>query len=425
MGQMKRLGFSALTLVLFALFLSGCTADTLLTQLETRPLLEGAEATAQEIPRANRLLILSTDGNIVTLNPDGSQRFALTTDASATKQYLQPTWSPDAQSIAYAELETTSGTPQSRLTTAAYDGTHQLVADVPFAPFYFFWSPDGNRLAYLSNWEQLNRPSLALRMADVAGAAETGQLNVTTLAEGQPFYFSWAPDSQRLMTHVGNARIELRSLEGGRTAIQDATGDFPTPQWSQDGMSLFYAIVDQGVQRLVATDARGSIIQDVTDFDDRIAFSLSPTDAQLAYVVSDVEVGMAALGPLYVTDLATLATREITLLPVIAFYWSPDGEKLAYVTAEPGRGTLEFHWNVWDGAASTDYGAFRPNAGFLSSYAPFFDQYAQSMDIWAPDSNAFAYAGSRDGRTGIWVQALVEEMPTMVSRGTFVTWSPN
>ena len=62
----------------------------------------------------------------------------------------------------------------------------------------------------------------------------------------------------------------------------------------------------------------------------------------------------------------------------------------------------------------------------LLEYLRFFDQYAQSMTLWAPDSSAFTYAGvSESGEDGIWVQSLAEGAAAVrVAPGVMATWSP-
>jgi TolB protein len=166
-------------------------------------------------------------------------------------------------------------------------------------------------------------------------------------------------------------------------------------------------------------------MQEITDYSETISFGLSPTNDRVAYAITPVTVGTAAFGPLYVMELENGATRELSSTPVMAFFWSPDGSKLAYLVTDSSGDVLRLRWYVWDGTASTPYAAIVPSRTFLQSYLVFFDQYARSMSIWAPDSSAFAYAAVDpvQGNT-IWVQALDETEPQQVSRGVFVTWSP-
>lgn len=400
--------------------LSGCTTDALLTQMERAPLLQLPDSAGYATE--NRILVVGLDGNITTMNADGSNRFNLTSDASSRKQYVQPTWSPDGRVVAWTEIIAGDDDRVNRLVTVEPDGTALASAEVPFAPFYLFWSPDSSRLAYLSSWNRASLPSMALRVAEPVAGETT--IPVRTLAEGQPFYFSWGPDGQQMVTHIGNERLELQTLAGEQLALAPSSGDFPAPQWSASGEQLVYAVEDEGIQRLVLTDLEGAVLTELTDFDNRITFSLNADAGRLAYVATDADVGLSTLGPLYVVDMATLATRELTTRPVLAFFWSPDGEKLAYITVDGIGSSIRLHWYVWDGKNTSDYGRFFPSRTFFQTYLPFFDQYAQSMRIWSPASDAFVYAGARDGNSGIWVQRLDETEPERVSRGSFAAWSP-
>ena len=206
--------------------------------------------------------------------------------------------------------------------------------------------------------------------------------------------------------------------------MAEQPGDFPAPHWTREGERLVYAVTEEGLQRLVIAGLDGTIEKELTDFSSRIAFAVNADASQAAYVVTDAAVTMAALGPLYVVDMETLATRELTERPTVAFFWSPDGQKLAYMTAENSATGLRFRWWVWDGVTNRDFGAYLPTRLFFQNYLAFFDQYGQSMNLWSPDSSAFAYPGMRERLSGIRVQQLEEETPRWIGRGTFVAWSP-
>jgi TolB protein len=413
---MRRIG----PIVLVVFFLTGCASSPLVQQLQ-QIAIENQKALAS-LRQGNRLLVLDINGNIYTMDQDGSNWLPITDDASALRQYLQPTWSPDGQQIAWAQVDISSETTRSALVTSRFDGNERNAIEVPFTPFYIFWSPVGERLAYLSNWISNNQQTLALRLIDLA--ADTDQ--DITLAEGQPFYFSWSPDGQRMLTHVSNERLAFQSLDGSQEWVSDTVASFPAPQWSANSEHLIYAVDDPSGQRLIVADLLGNELNEVTDFDDRITFTQSPNSQRIAYVITSEPISLAAFGPLYVFDAESQRTRELTDRPVIAFFWSPDGEKLAYLVAEEIAESLWLRWYVWNGERTQGYDTIVPSRTFLQRYLAFFDQYAQSMNIWSPDSTAFAYAGvDQAGRRGVWVQEVGEgKEPTLVSRGVFVAWSP-
>jgi TolB protein len=95
-------------------------------------------------------------------------------------------------------------------------------------------------------------------------------------------------------------------------------------------------------------------------------------------------------------------------------------------TRSQGQGALRLRWHIWNGVESYPLSAFYPTEVFLSTYLPFFDQYAQSHRFWSPDSQQLVYAGlSLAGTNGIWIQPIApESRPTLVSEGVFATWSP-
>jgi TolB protein len=412
-------GYGALLLLLLA----GCSPATLRDQAQrllVRP--SAVQTGAPPADPSNRILLQSTDGNLYIASPDGQERFALTDDASRRRLYGQPTWSPDGERIAWNELAR-DGTS---LLTSRYDGSERTALDVPFLPFYIFWSPTGQHLAYLSNWRVVDEPSIALRLVDVSEKDES----IRTLASGQPFYFSWSPDGSRLLAHIDNERVEVYDVTaagGGAQSLVISGGAFSAPQWSTNGEQLVYAIADDQAQHLLVTDVAGQPLKAVTDYEGRVSFLLSPDDRQLAYVATDAEVEASTLGPLYVVDLETQRTRELSDRPVLAFYWSPDGRKLAFLALDTVNGRIGLRWNVWDGQATRRYAGFFPSQELLQNYLPFFDQYAQSHRIWAPSSDAFVFAGTlENGESGIWVQEVGDDAasPVSIGPGVLATWSP-
>ena len=168
-------------------------------------------------------------------------------------------------------------------------------------------------------------------------------------------------------------------------------------------------------------DRRGRERGRIATFEGRINFNLSPADRHIAYVVTDDPRKSVAFGPLYAVDIESLQARRISADPVLGFFWSPDGAKLAYMAAEMDTSRVRLRWHVWDGEKDLAYGAFAPNQTYFRRYAPFFDQYAQSMTIWSPDSSAFTYAGRNQAReTGVWVQRLGSGVaPVRISGGVF------
>ncbi len=127
-------------------------------------------------------------------------------------------------------------------------------------------------------------------------------------------------------------------------------------------------------------------------------------------------------------------------MPVVAFFWSPDGKKVAFLRPDqsgpanrsPEAAPLQqeervwLRWHIWDGERTYPLARFSPTESFLLDYLRYFDQYAQSSSLWSPDSQTLLYAGtSEDGRAGIWTLPVAEKStPQRVARGVLATWSP-
>jgi TolB protein len=254
-----------------------------------------------------------------------------------------------------------------------------------------------------------------------------GGVDMTTLGVGQPFYFSWAPDGSQLLTHIGSERVSLLGLDGQEKVLAVRSGFFATPQWGSDGAQLLYSVQGEDAPQLVLADLTGAVQQVVTFFQAQVrtAFSLSPSGEWVAYTETESQVGVNSFGPLFVYNRQSEEFEQLSTDPVVAFFWSPTGNRLLYLQAELQNERLWFRLHVWDGEEKRQWERFVPSTIFFNQYLPFADQYAQNMRFWAPDGSAFVYAGEgEDGRTGIWVQNLDADAPQFVTEGLLASWSP-
>lgn len=421
----KFVGKQLCAVVAALLLLSGCTSADFARLLAT-PLVAGTanpNATVPLPPDGNRLLVLGTDGNLFTVNPDGTARLSLTTDASRTRSYAQATWSPSGAKIGWTMVEQKGAELTSTLLTSRPDGSERTATDTRFAPFYLYWSPDDSQLAYLSNWLNDKGQTIALHTVDLANGDNEPMLIET----GQPLYFSWSPDSKQMLTHVANERAALVTLASGAVKVlSEAAANFAAPQWSTTEERLLFVTDIDSVPQLVLTDTAGDNPQLVTNLsrDDTVSFSMNPQGTQLAYVETSEQIGFSAFGPLFVYNLSKAQFSQLSDGPVLAFAWSPNGEALFFLTAEAEGNRIWLRVNIWDGDKVQRYERFAPSPILLREYLPFADQYTQSMRFWAPDSSAVVYTGAgEDGQRGVWMQPLTGEAQ-LVTEGLFATWSP-
>ena len=331
------------------------------------------------------------------------------------------------------------------MVTALRDGTAETRARVDFPPFYLLWDPTSARIAYLGT----GLGGLEMGLVDVAAGGE----EAASIDNGAPYYLSWAPDGQSLVVHVGARRLDFLDLKGDRTPVGADPGLFNAPVWSADGATLVYAAVEATDQRIVVSDSDGANSRDIVRYEGFVSFLLNPQGDRIAFQPggeTPQSPGQTALAPrsreprvvpaavraqgdlptasvgLSVIDLESNEVTQITDDPVAVYFWSPDGTKLLVMELELGGEEPWFRWLVWEDGAAFSTGRFFPSALLLRSYLPFFDQYAQSLTLWSPDSEAFTYAGrNEDGEMGIWVQQAGDgEAPVKVSAGVFASWSP-
>lgn len=448
--------------LLVAMFLAGCQREAALisgglallpnvgSSLNTTRAAEITEATTQvsteqptldlETASNNRILVQGVDGNLFTITPGESERFYLTSNAGVRWLYSQPTWSTSGDRVAWTAVERTADGVRSALVTALADGTEQTVADVPFPPFYLYWSPDDSKVAYLSNWLNSSGQTIALRAVDITKDGE----NATTLDLGQPYYFSWAPNGEQLIAHVDNRQVRLLDASQRSEAsddereepevLVDGSANFAAPQWYSDITvaesvgQLLYVLDDGNTAQLVISDVAGDNPEFLTYLtrQDMVSFSMNATGSHIAYIETTERVGFNSFGPLFLYNLEEEFFEQLSTEPAIAFFWSPDGSGLYFLTVELLFGRVWLRVNVWDGDDVRQYGRFLPSPDFLRDYLRFADQYMQSMRFWAPDSSAVLYTGQGEsGAIGVWVQSLDGEAPPeLVAPGTFATWSP-
>jgi TolB protein len=105
---------------------------------------------------------------------------------------------------------------------------------------------------------------------------------------------------------------------------------------------------------------------------------------------------------------------------VTAFFWSPDGTRIAYLTyvgeyAHAGQRT----WHIVDITSGTirDLATFKPSAAFVG-LQDFFDAYTFSFSPWSPEGARLAY-GTDDG---VYVIDTAAGSATKQTEGALGMW---
>jgi Tol biopolymer transport system component len=388
-----------------------------------------------EAAALNRLAVIA-ESKIYTIDPDGSDRLDLAHAGRVPTAAV--IWSRDGQRLIFVASEL----QQSRLNSARPDGqaAHTLYeTDLLTEPFYLNGAPDDQHVAFLAP-DPLAGMQLRIAEPDRADSARSG-------VSGQPSYSSWSPDGKALLLHIGGTSRDAFVGTYALTAeqpqkIETEPAAFQAPGWSPTGEAQWlYARQSGANNQLVLGSANET--RTLAEFDGGITFGWSPDGQRVAHALNTPDSFLYE--QLTLIDLADSAARVIFKGDLLAFFWSPDGTKLAYLTGvlvEPSsigraggraaparqqRTTLQVTWHVFDLETNRtiDLNTFEPTADFLY-LIQYFDQFAQSVTLWSPDSRSLVYTGQPlIGEQGVYVIDAQDAAapPRFVGPGDFAIWS--
>ena len=389
--------------------------------------------------KSGLIAYLGIDGNIYTIDQAGQRKTQITKDAFVNDSnfyfYGLPTWSPDSQSIAFVSYTGLRGqNPTSMsLFTAHKDGSALVEALKSSDPLvFYFWAPDSHKVGYIS---AVNSSNLTFQVTSADGASQ--QL----VDAGTPYYWAWAPDAQTILAHNGThlSLLQLGSSVSEQT-LNFQPAEFRAPAFSPNGQQMLLAAgAPDGQSALLLADSQGQNVKVLAEYSGNIAFVWSPDGQRVAYLASDSpDIGNP--GHLVVVDPSGKSKPvELPGADVLAFFWSPNSKSLAYFTEvqppasatpsptpDPSSTNLQLGVSVFDARSGKTHSvaSFTPSERFLT-VLPYFDQYDQSLTIWSPDSvNLVLSAYRSDGTPGVWVVESSGHLdPRFVTEGWLGFWS--
>ncbi|MGH8913709.1 MAG: hypothetical protein ACRDZM_04240 [Acidimicrobiia bacterium] len=378
-------------------------------------------AGAEQVLAPGRLLVLGDEGMITTMQADGTDPVTLAEPDPQVEERTQPTWSPDGTKVAWTER---TADQETFLVVAEIDGRRLIEQHSPALAVYIAWSPDGENIAITGGGDE---GDLLLAIAGPDG-------EIAVIDRGSPLYFDWAPDGSEVLARI-SGRFEYLAIDGSARTTVPATGDFRLG--AHIGESVVLGTARDVGQALAVADRTGGIQRELLRYSTPMAFVVDEVGGRLA-VMSRGSPESQELARVEETDLPIIQPERLVVVAAadgdietvsdsrnIAWFWSPDGQLLLYSTLEFVDGVERLQWHTWDGAGSTSYQAFSPTGIFGRDYLAFFDQFARSISLWAPDGSAFAYAGGSSlENAGIWVQRIGGGDPVRVSPGVMALWSP-
>jgi TolB protein len=248
------------------------------------------------------------------------------------------------------------------------------------------WSPDGERLAYVSSSE--------LRVLHVASRTV---LVVTTGDIDAPH---WSPDGSQLSFEALDGHVYLVAADGSSPPRPLTSMETDrNAVWSPDGNHVAFIARSQPTNsvRVYVTDLNGTTPQPLSP----AGLELAPRFHNLDWSPDGTRVVFAAVQPLgadFGTDLYVVAAdgsgQPINLTASPRFssnlrpHWSPDGRLIAYTCSNVDRSG-----SIGDICTIPADGGPRIN---VTRDLDFYDEFA-----WSPDASrlVFTRAGREDGTT--------------------------
>ena len=347
-------------------------------------------------PEVNLIAFVDLEGSIKTMRPDGSSVAQISPEDGI---FTWPSWSPDATQVAFSGI-TLQDDMRSPLTLfvlrfgddepkTIYTNKPDMGPILVGMPHYALWSPDSKRLSFMASTPE----GLTIFIDDLHDNSES-----QVVLRNSPLYAAWSSDSDYLIVH-GNVDHFLVDVNDAGNAIDLGirSSRYRTPAWWSSGNGLAYVADDPtGRASLYSSEPTSESRILIDEAPGNTAFLWSPDGQSLAVARPGQALGAIA-GFVYqgVTFFSPDGVRQSLEIDenVIAYFWSPDSTKLAYVTLSDTRGALR--WNILDVQDDARWPLvdFLPTQDQLSIFQ-FFDQFAYSQSMWSPDSRSLVFAGS-------------------------------
>ena len=195
------------------------------------------------------------------------------------------------------------------------------------------WSPDGNRIAYVS----FERKKPIVYVQSLTG----GTRQVVANFKGSNSAPAWSPDGKRLavvLTKDGGSQIYLVNADGsGLTRLTNSQGIDTEPNFSPDGQYVIFTSDRGGSPQIYRVAASGGQAERLTfEGSYNVSPRYSPDGKSFAFVQRD--------GGRFQIAVQDLATRQVQVLTEGASdespSFAPNGRLILYAAEAKGRGIL-------------------------------------------------------------------------------------
>ena len=285
----------------------------------------------QWFPDGDRI-VFTRDGRLYVVDSAGTRLEQIDGSGVGLGLVVAPSVSPDGSRVAYAAHlgEPGTGSESWEIVTANPDGSDRLIiTENDTLDINPVWSPDGTQIAYAVS-SQSNGPfGISVMAADGSDSqplVTPEDLENSSVVRPRPV---WSPDGGRIAVLAVNSEggkliyhVYVVEVDGSGLRRLTEYGNTSMPTWSPDGRSLAFAMpsTEGGSYSLYTINPDGSQLKEVAESRFR--------SIHWAYTVSWSPDGSAILFGEYVFTVDGSAEWR---LPGMNKYsaWSPDGSRIA------------------------------------------------------------------------------------------------
>ena len=339
------------------LLITGAVLGVAISATQNVPAARGSDVQApvQATPNPTRIrhngkIVFISDRHykglsIWTMNPDGSSPTRLTDDQSRTEKLPDfspvydgsPVWSPDGTKIAFIS----NRDYLFSLYVMDADGSNaRLVADRPLEPAQPAWSPDGKKIAFTSGtglMVGMGKTYADIYAINIDGSGLT-QLTRDSGANGSP---AWSPDGKQIAfvsnrDSDGKARIWLMNADGSNQKVLPNSQNTRStgflggePSWSPDGTKILFtgysACGGRGAVSIYVTNADGGNSQVLTNDPKTCGWYSSPRwspDGTRILATFSVKTGTDLEPPPQIVVMNADGTNQISISNRAKYYFN-------------------------------------------------------------------------------------------------------
>ena len=315
---------------------------------------------------------------------------------------LWPSWSPDhsrlispwagarGRDVGSAVRLLDSGGREIRdLYVAPPDGPPVIA---PRVPQYARWSPGGDMVSIVA----ASADSLGLYLSDPEGL-----FTADRIARGAPIFHAWSDDGRLIAIHAGSELILYNVAERESVLIASDAVGFRAPVFVGGGLA--YSVARGNGIALTWREPESSTTRTLGTYTTGVVLQRRGGPEGTLSVAVAVGEDMGSLGGLWDVSLdGSSEPRLVARGPFAAALWTPDGSRVGLIVpTQIGDGRYAVQVFDADGRFNAAAEALVPSQD-MRTFLSFFDQYAVSHPIWAPDGNGLVLCGRLPGDGVAW-----------------------